>query len=427
MTHATELPEVHRLRRRSGGKVVAGVCGGIADHLGVDVFRVRVVFVVLSALAGAGVAAYGLLWFFCPTGTDVDQAPPRERRQAHGLLVLGVIVLVANAFVASSAPASSLLALIVVLGGAALVWREVDVTGVSARSGVLTWLRLAAGAFLVIGGLIVLVAAPDAALAGMNPTLLAVFGTLTGVVLLTIPLWMRMWRTLNAERAARIRNQEREEIASHLHDSVLQTLALIQKRAAQPDVVAQLARRQERELRQWLFGDRARRNESLAAAVAAVAAEVEDSYGLEIETVTVGDVTPEELRDEEVAQSLHALVAAAREAVVNAAKHSGADKVDVYCEVDEEQVEVFVRDRGVGFDVEEIDSDRQGIAKSIRARMERAGGSARITSSPGRGTNVALKLPRTVGGGSASVVEPDQQRARCERQPQQQEQGLEQT
>lgn len=407
MTRTTEKPSPDRMRRRSGGKVVAGVCGGIADHLGVDVFRVRVTFVVLAALAGAGVVAYGLLWFFCPTGTDVDSASPRERRQAQGLVVLGVIALLANGFVASSAPASTLLALIVVLGGAALVWREVDVTGASSRSGLLTWLRLGAGAFLVVGGLIVLVAAPDAALAGTNPTILAVLGTLIGVVLLTVPLWMRMWRSLNAERAARIRNQEREEIASHLHDSVLQTLALIQKRAAQPEVVAQLARRQERELRQWLFGDRSRRNESLAAAVAAVSAEVEDTYGLEIETVTVGDVTPDELHDEKVAHSLRALVAAAREALVNAAKHSGAHKVDVYCEVDDERIEVFVRDRGVGFDIDAVDSDRQGIARSIRSRMERVGGDVRITSTPGRGTNVALTLPRAPHDASSPILEDD--------------------
>ena len=409
MTRATELPHPPRVRRRNGGKVVAGVCGGIADHLGVDAFRVRVVFVVLAALAGVGVVAYGLVWFLSPAGDDVEPADPRERRQAQGLLVLGVIVLLANGFVASSAPASTLLALIVVLGGAALVWREVDVTGVSNRSGFITWLRLAAGAFLVVGGLIVLVAAPDTALAGMNPTLLAVLGTLFGVVLLTVPLWMRMWRSLNAERAARIRNQEREEIASHLHDSVLQTLALIQKRAAQPDVVAQLARRQERELRQWLFGDQARRNQSLAAAISAVSAEVEDAYGMEIETVTVGDVTPDELRDEKIAHSLQALVASAREAVVNAAKHSGADKVDVYCEVDDEQIEVFVRDRGVGFDPDAVDTDRQGISRSIRARMERAGGTVRITSTPDRGTNVALKLPRARRSGESPdrIPEPD--------------------
>ena len=391
---AVERP---RMRRRRGGKVVGGVCGGIADHLGVDVFRVRVVFVVLTALAGAGAFAYALLWFFCPEGDDTARVKPAERRQAYGLVVLGVVAIAVNGAVASNAPAQQVVAILFVLGGAALVWREADVTGLStSRSRALTWTRIAAGAVLVVGGLVVMVTAPDTALAGLNPILVAVLGTLAGVILLTVPLWMRTLRALNDERSARIRNDEREEIASHLHDSVLQTLALIQKQAEHPDTVARLARRQERELRQWLFGDRAQPHESLAAAIAAVAVEVEETYGVEIETVTVGDVNPQELRDPARSRAWTALVSAAREALVNAAKHSGADKVDVYCEVADDEVEVFVRDRGVGFDVDAVDEDRQGVSRSIRARMERAGGAARVTSTPGRGTNVALTLPRTV-------------------------------
>ncbi|MCF8590374.1 ATP-binding protein [Gordonia liuliyuniae] len=385
-----------RLQRRSGGKVVAGVCGGVADHLGVDVFRVRVVFVVLAALAGAGVLAYALLWFFCPSGDDTTHVEPRERRQAYGLIVIGVIALAANGMVATSAPAQSMLAILFVLGGAALVWREADVTGISSsHSRLITWTRLVFGALFVVGGLVLMVVSPDTPLAGMNPILVAVLVTVVGSVLLTVPVWMKMLRALNEERAARIRTDEREEIASHLHDSVLQTLALIQKQADRPDTVAKLARRQERELRQWLFGDNARPNESLAAAISVVAAEVEDTYGPEIETVTVGDVTVDELRDPARARDWGALVAAAREALVNAAKHSGADTIDVYCEVADGEVEVFVRDRGVGFDLDAVDPDRQGISRSIRARMERAGGTARVTSTPGRGTNVALTLPRT--------------------------------
>lgn len=370
--------------------------GGVADHLDVSVFRVRVVFVVLAALAGAGVLAYALLWFFCPAGDDTAPAEPRERRQAYGLVVIGVMALIGNLIVASSAPAQSFLAVLFVLGGAALVWREADVTGLSTgRSRLLTWSRLILGALFVIGGLVVMVAAPDTPLAGMNPILLAVLVTIVGGVLLTVPVWMRMLRALNEERAARIRTDEREEIASHLHDSVLQTLALIQKQASNPDTVARLARSQERELRQWLFGDQARPNESLAAAISAVAVEVEETYGPEIETVTVGDVTADELRDPARARAWGALVAATREALVNAAKHSGASTIDVYCEVVDDEVEVFVRDRGVGFDVDAVDPDRQGVARSIRGRMERAGGRARVTSTPGRGTNVALTLPRT--------------------------------
>ncbi|GAA3966289.1 ATP-binding protein [Gordonia caeni] len=376
--------------------MVAGVAGGIADHLGVDVFRVRVVFVVLTALAGAGAAAYAALWFFAPLGEDADPPRTAERRQAYGLVVLGVVALLISAVVASNAPAQQLVAVVFVLGGAALVWREVDVTGLGSGSQrtVVTWLRLVVGAVLVIGGLVVMVVASGSALGGVNSTVLAVLATLVGVVLLTVPLWMRLLRALDAERAARIRNAEREEIASHLHDSVLQTLALIQKQAANPDTVARLARRQERELRTWLFGDPAQRRESFAAAITALGAEVEESYGTEIEAVTVGDTTPEELRDEAWARSASSLIAATREALVNAAKHSGAAKVDVYAEVLDERVEVFVRDRGVGFDPEAVDDDRQGISRSIRGRMERAGGEVELRSTPGRGTNVTLTLPR---------------------------------
>lgn len=391
--HAT--PELHR---RHGGKIVGGVAGGLADHLGVDVFRVRVVFVVLTGLAGAGAFAYAALWFFSPLGTDTQRPAPAERRQAYGLVALGLVALVISTMVASNAPAQQLLAVVFVLGGAALVWREVDVSGLGAGSShrtLVTWLRLGVGALLVIGGLVVMVVASGSVLGGINTTLLAVVATLVGVVLLTVPLWMRLIRALDAERAERIRTAEREEIASHLHDSVLQTLALIQKRSSDPETVARLARRQERELRTWLFGDPAlRRRESFAAAVAALAAEVEESYGTEIDAVTVGDTTTEELRDEAWARSASSLIAATREALVNAAKHSGAQKVDVYAEVRGDRVEVFVRDRGRGFDLEAVDDDRQGIARSIRARMERAGGSAHVRSSVGRGTNVTLVLPR---------------------------------
>ncbi len=385
-----------KLVRRHGGKVIAGVAGGLADHLGVDVFRVRVVFVVLTALAGAGAFAYAALWFLCPVGTDTQRPSPRERRQAYGLATLGVVALITSAALAANAPAQQTVAVIFVLGGAALVWREVDVTGVGTGShrSTFTWLRLVLGAVLVIGGLVVMVLAGGSALGGINSTVLAVLATLVGVVLLTVPLWMRLLRALDAERAERIRNAEREEIASHLHDSVLQTLALIQKQSGDPETVARLARRQERELRTWLFGDPAQRRESFAAAVSALAAEVEETYGTEIEAVTVGDTTREELRDETWARAASALVAATREALVNAAKHSGAQKVDVYAEVLDDQVEVFVRDRGKGFDPDLVDDDRQGIAKSIRARMERAGGTVELRSAPGRGTNVTLTLPR---------------------------------
>ncbi|WP_301546867.1 ATP-binding protein [Gordonia sp. X0973] len=384
-----------RLVRRNGGSIIAGVCGGVADHLGIDVLRVRVVFVVLAALGGAGAVAYAILWYFCPQGDDT--VPPRraERRQAWGLVVIGAAALVANAMLAANAPAQQTLAVVFVLVGVALVWREADVIGIGARRSASTWLRVVAGAALVVGGLVAMVAASDSVFGGVNSTVLAVVATLVGVVLLTVPMWMRLLRALDAERAARIRTDERERIASHLHDSVLQTLALIQKQSHDPDAVARLARRQERDLRAWLFGDPAARRESFAAAVAALAVEVEDAYGIEVEAVTVGDTAPREMRDEQWAPAASALLGATREALVNAAKHSGAAKADLYAEVLADRVEVFVRDRGAGFDPDRVDGDRQGLALSIRARMERAGGTAQITSTVGRGTNVFLSVPRS--------------------------------
>ncbi|MFW0784372.1 PspC domain-containing protein [Gordonia sp. CPCC 206044] len=391
-----------RLVRRDGGRVIAGVAGGIADHLGVDAFRVRVVFMVLAALAGAGVLAYGLLWFFCPPGQDTRPPGPGERRQAYGLALVGLVAMSVVGFATSGTPAAYLVPFVFVVVGASLVWREFDTSRSSPRAPVLTWTRLIGGVLLVIGGLVVIVLAGDQRFGGLSTTVLAVIATLIGVLLLTVPLWMRLWRALNEERAARIRNAEREEIASHLHDSVLQTLALIQKQASRPDEVARLARSQERELRGWLFGDPAQRAGSLSASLQGVGAEVEDDYGIEVDVITVGDLRPD---DEPAATRRRwtALVGATREALINAAKHSGERKVDVYGEVTDDQVEVFVRDRGVGFDPDLVDDDRQGIARSIRVRMHRAGGEATIDSLPGRGTNVRLIMPR----GAATTADPE--------------------
>ncbi|OUC78532.1 ATP-binding protein [Gordonia lacunae] len=390
-----EVEPVPRLVRRDGGRVVAGVAGGLADHLGVDVFRVRIVFVVLAALAGAGVAAYGLLWFFCPQGDDTAPPAPGVRRQSLGLAMIGLVAMAVVGFAASGTPASYLVPFVFIALGASLVWREFDTSHRAPRTPLLTWTRLIGGVALVVGGLVVVVVAGDRSFGGLNSTILAVGATLIGVVLLTVPLWMRLLRTLNEERSARIRNAEREEIASHLHDSVLQTLALIQKKAGRPEEVARLARSQERELRAWLFGDPATERGSLAAALRSVGAEVEDAYGIEVEIITVGDLRPTNTRD---AKRWSALVGATREALVNAAKHSGERAVDVYGEITDDEVEVYVRDRGVGFDLAAVDDDRQGISRSIRARVERMGGRVRITSTPGRGTNVGLMMPRGDGG-----------------------------
>ena len=381
--HYRLVPTVERVHRRDGGRVIGGVAGGVADHLGVDAFRVRVVFVVLSALAGAGVCAYGLLWFMCPPGTDTEPPTSSERRQGIGLAIVGVVAVVSVGFVASGTPAQFLIPLVVVAVGASLVWRELDSTwrprSASARA--ITWTRIAGGATLVVIGLVVVVLAGNNRIGGLSTTLLAVAATVLGVLLLTIPLWLRMARMLGAERAARIRNAEREEIAAHLHDSVLQTLALIQKRSGHAEEVQRLARSQERELRRYLFEGEGQQSDSLTTALKAVAAEVEDHYGVEVEVVTVGDVTADDPSWSGDHRRWAALIAATREALVNAAKHSGERSVDVYAEVESSQVEVFVRDRGVGFDLDQVPEDRRGVSGSIKARVQ-------------SGTAVALRSSR---------------------------------
>jgi signal transduction histidine kinase/phage shock protein PspC (stress-responsive transcriptional regulator) len=398
------MPTVERVHRRDGGRVIGGVAGGVADHLGMDAFRVRVVFVVLSALAGAGVCAYGLLWFMCPPGTDTEPPTRAERRQGIGLAIVGIVAVVSVGFVASGTPAQFLIPLVVVAVGASLVWRELDSTwrprSASARA--ITWTRIVGGATLVVIGLVVVVLAGNNRIGGFTTTLLAVAATVLGVLLLTIPLWLRMARMLGAERAARIRNAEREEIAAHLHDSVLQTLALIQKRSGHSDEVQRLARSQERELRRYLFGGVGQQSDSLTTALKAVAAEVEDHYGVEVEVVTVGDVTADDPSWSADQRRWAALIAATREALVNAAKHSGERTVDVYAEVEGAQVEVFVRDRGVGFDPDEVPEDRRGVSGSIKARVQRHGGSVEIKSTAGRGVDVRMSMPR---GGIPTVAD----------------------
>ncbi len=398
-------PQV-RLVRRSGGRVVAGVAGGLADHLGLDVFKVRMAFVLLSALAGAGIAAYGLLWVFTPGGADSAKPSAAERRQSVGLALLGLgLSIVVSWLMNGTVAAKIIVPIVVVTIGAALVWREYDtdgprsLLGLPARPSVVTWARIVAGATMVIFGLgVVVLARID--LSSLGSALIAVAVTLIGAGLLTVPLWLRMMRALNDERAARIRNEEREEIASHLHDSVLQTLALIQRQADDPQEVTRLARSQERELRRWLFEDSGPAQSSLAAALRTIAGEVEDQHGVQVTTVTVGDVSMD-LGDTGSGlpkEHFTALLGASREALVNAAKHAGVPAIDLFAEAEPHQVSVFVRDRGAGFDLDAVPQDRQGLAKSIRGRIERRGGQVEILSTPGRGTEVRIIMPRTDSG-----------------------------
>jgi signal transduction histidine kinase len=248
---------------------------------------------------------------------------------------------------------------------------------------------MVAGIGLVIAGAVFVFARAGISAVGVG--LAAMLVTVGGVGLITGPWWLKLVRELSEERRERIRNEERADIAAHLHDSVLQTLALIQRNANSPREVARLARSQERELRTKLYGGTPP-DGLFSAALHAAAAEVEDTYAVTIDVVVVGE--------HGLDVRLDALVAASREALVNAAKHAQVDRVSVYAELSGTAAEVFVRDRGVGFDPDRIDPTRQGIRGSISGRLARHGGTASIKSSPGDGTEVQLRLPLPATGTS---------------------------
>ncbi|WP_422785712.1 PspC domain-containing protein [Pseudonocardia spirodelae] len=402
------------LTRRRSGRLVGGVAGGVADHLGVDVRWIRAAFVVLTLLGWAGVLAYGLLWVFLrQESAGVERTVTRsERLQAAGLLALGLGL----SLVAATSGSAVLGWIAGPLGlatvGAAVVWREADEAqrrrwAHDARTRVVggrtALARTLLGAGLVLTGLAVFLLG-NLDLGSVRFGILAALATLLGVAVLTVPWWVRLVRDLGEERRARAVAAERAEIAAHLHDSVLQTLALIQRQSGDAREVQRLARGQERELRAWLYGPGGRGRDgggpdaaesTLAAAITRVAGEVEDTYAVAVGPVLVGDA--------DLDADLRALVLAAREAMVNAAKHSRASEVDVYVEVEPASAdgpgvaEVFVRDRGTGFDPDAVGADRHGLADSVHARMTRHGGSVRIRTGPGEGTEVRLSMPLTEG------------------------------
>jgi signal transduction histidine kinase len=407
-----------KMYRRRSGRAIAGVAGGLADHLGVKVLWVRIGFALLASLSGAGLLAYGLLWVFVQqqSESDTENAPrptAKERQQAFGLMALGVGLAVGGSTLSGVISGWVAVPLAVALIGAAVVWREADesqrrrwrdgakgsVAGVVIGGG--GWsaaVRILAGVALVMTGIAV-VLLRNGSLGQVQFALIAVLATLVGVAVLTVPFWLRLVRDLGDERSARIRTDERAEIAAHLHDSVLQTLALIQKQAESPREVARLARGQERELRGWLYGpsgygkDQEVRGGRLSEALAMACGEVEDAFAISVQQVVVGEADLDE--------PLTALVQAAREAIVNAAKHAGVDDVSVFAEVEPSAVTVFVRDRGKGFDPEVVPADRHGLADSIRGRMERNGGSCRLRTAPGEGTEIQLEMPVKLTKGAA--------------------------
>jgi signal transduction histidine kinase len=344
--------------RSEGDRVVAGVCGGIAAELGVDATLVRLLFALLALAGGAGLLLYGALWAYTNS---------RRRWVAFVLLVVaGVAALSALGLSAASVAGVGLIA-----AGLLMIMRR----GGSLRPSATVSLR---GLALVVGGAVFLLEG------GHSPGALLGPGAITAALLLVVGPWL--WR-LATERAERIRLDERAEVAARVHDSVLQTLALIQRHAEEPRRVTSLARRQERELRGWLYGDpAAAEGATLVSALANAAAEIEDLHGARIELASSGDCALDD--------DLRAVVLAAREAMANAAKFSGADEIAVFAEAGADRVAVYVRDRGAGFDRAAVPGDRRGLTESVEGRMARAGGTAVVTSAPGEGTEVELMLPR---------------------------------
>jgi signal transduction histidine kinase len=345
-------------------RVIAGVCAGIAQTLGVDPTLVRLVFALLALAGGAGILLYLALWAWA------------DGRRAW---IAAVLAFVAGTALLGALGLSgrSVVGVALIAGGLALAWRQGGSFHPEAP--------LSYGGIGLAGvGAVVLLWS-----GGTSSALLAP-GAVAGALLLIGGPWV--WRLAverDVERTARIRTEERSDMAARVHDSVLQTLALIQKHAQDPRRVASLARRQERELRGWLYGEQPLGDDSasLMSALEAAAGDVEELHGVRVELASAGDCP--------VDDAVAALVLAAREAMTNAAKFAGVEEIDVYAEVTDLAVGVFVRDRGAGFDRAAVPADRRGLVESIEGRMERAGGTARVVSSPGSGTEVELHLPRS--------------------------------
>ncbi|WP_286175780.1 ATP-binding protein [Arthrobacter sp. NEB 688] len=389
------------VRDRSAGWT-PGVCDAVARHLGVSRRLVRVAMVVLAFSGGAGVAAYLFLWALTPEadgpagGAGPVQARAwSERRRWAVLLVAGVVLVAAGAAllvpgVGVSARGSVLLPLFVIGVGAVVAWSNLDATQ---RSRWLTggpdgmgWVRVLLGSGLALVGVLVLVTR-GSSVSVLWDAVLAALAVLVGALILAAPWALRLWGDLRREQDAAVRATERADIAAHLHDSVLQTLALIQRQSADPAAVTRLARAQERELRSWLYDGPQGSQASLAAAVTEVAHEVEDLHGVPVDLVVTGDRPFE--------QHGVALSRALREALLNAVRH-GAPPVTAYVEIGPSGVEAFVRDRGEGFDLDAVPEDRLGVRQSVLGRMERHGGSARVRRRDD-GTEVELRLPPIEG------------------------------
>lgn len=432
------------LTRHIRGRVLFGVCAGLAEHLGLSVTAVRIIMLVAAFCAGAGLVLYLWLWALLPLegeSGDVEPGMPSVQQEGRagppseiagdvfmrvatnvrgsyrrnpslwfGFVIGIALLLVAGGLIASAqgvrVPWGVIIPVILLIAGVVLVWVNLSDTerkrwrGRTGSPTSLAVVRLIGGlALLVLGIVFVVLTATNGT--PIFSTVLAVFAVLVGIALVLVPFAVRFSRKILAERSEAARTSERADIAAHLHDSVLQTLTLIRRRNDDPVEVARLARGQERELREWLYGSKLEPGVSLADAVKNMAGEIEDLYGVEIDTVIVGDVLSDPAAETDPdgsnsAARLGALQAAAREAMVNAAVHAGGT-VSVYAEFTAAKQQIFVRDRGEGFEPDDVDDSRHGVRHSIIGRMERHGGSAEIVRGQSGGTEVRMTMTSDEG------------------------------
>ena len=386
-------------RRSATDRVLTGVAGGIGERLEIDPVIVRLAFVILTFAGGVGLLLYvaAALVSRKPDPDDPPPPPKTSTRQAVAIaLVLTGVLLALRGIGLWLGDGVVWPAALVVLGSAVIWTRGDETTRAKWLARMPSWIReedesrprirtLVGALVIALGAWAFLSSNPPLDLFDNAP--LAVATVVVGLAVIAGPGIWRLVRQASDERRERIRQEERAEMAAHLHDSVLQTLALIQ-RTEDPNEMVALARGQERELRTWLYGKTKPGVEgSLSAALDAVAVDVERAHRTRIEIVMVGDCPLDD--------GVRALVHACREAFVNAARHSGARGVSAYVEVEDDQVSAYVRDQGVGFSREAVPTDRHGIAESIEGRMERNGGVAVIDSAIGHGTEVRLRIPRS--------------------------------
>jgi signal transduction histidine kinase len=386
-----------RFARSARGRLLTGVVAGLAERLEIEPFTLRLLAILLALAGGLGVVAYAVAWMLSsePDGR-AEPAPPSSRRTAAAVSASLAALLVMRDTALWPGDGLMMPVMLAASGAILLAWWHRPPDSDQTR-------RMASGAIgavfsgrlspprVLIGGVLlalgIVLPADSSAPGALGRAAQSVALALAGATIVLGPWLGRLVEQLESERRQRIRSEERAAMAAHLHDSVLQTLALLQRSPDDPRRMVRLARRQERELRSWLYGDQQALEGpvSLAGAAELLARDVETDNDVRVELVVVGD--------HPLSDAAQTLLGAVREATVNAARHAEVDTVSVYVEAEPHQLSAFVRDRGRGFDPAAVPADRHGIADSIRGRLARAGGAAALVSAPGDGTEVQLTMP----------------------------------